>query len=111
MIPAGTLDKIFTSAGWVDAKTNSKRKLELTSGTSIYCLEFDGEDHNRVVVAVVAKLYPTRYVFSSSTGGAGAGPRLMSEIREHMSDVLANSANVEKSLKKTFKNGGFLKVS
>jgi len=102
---AGTLATIFRSPGWEAARAGSKAKLELASGASTYCLEFDGPERERVLVAVVRAGYPTRYVFSSSAGAASS-PRLFRELREAVEGAVgaaAGAAAEERALKRALK--------
>jgi hypothetical protein len=85
---AETLKQIFASAGWVAIRAQAKTKLELKSGSNVYCMELDGE---RVYCAVVTAGYPIRAVFSAGGGGGGGGSgggggnaRLMREFAEHV---------------------------
>lgn len=102
---AGTLRTIFASPGWDAARAGAKAKLELTSGASTYCLEFDGPERERVLVAVVRSGYPTRYVFSSSAGAA-ASPRLFRELRDAVEGAVAGAEGAgaqERALKRALK--------
>ena len=78
---AETLKQIFASAGWVAIRAQAKTKLELKSGSNVYCMELDGE---RVYCAVVTAGYPIRAVFSAGGGGGGGNARLMREFAEHV---------------------------
>lgn len=51
-------------------------------------LQIELDAAKRVYVAVVTEKYPTRYIFSSSSG-VSASPRLMQELRDHVSALVA----------------------
>ena len=72
--------EIFASAGWESVVADpGKRRLQLASGGSLFCIELDAA--GRAFVAVTSADYPTRYVFGSDGGVATSSPRLMQEFR------------------------------
>lgn len=71
--------EIFGSAGWESVVADKRRRLQLASGGSLYCIELD--EAGRAFVAVTSSDFPTRYVFGSDSGVATNSPRLMQEFR------------------------------
>jgi len=82
--------EIFASAGWESVVADTgKRRLQLASGGSLFCIELDAA--GRAFVAVTSSDFPTRYIFGSDGGVATSSPRLMQEFRALAAALPASS--------------------
>ena len=82
--------EIFSSAGWESVVADAgKRRLQLASGGSLFCIELD--EAGRAFVAVTSSDFPTRYIFGSDGGVATSSPRLMQEFRAFVAALPASA--------------------